>query len=194
MTFLPAIYTFPPWRGTRSLYPAVGEAYPLPEAAVQFSIGFSDHKTLDGECVNGWLFDRNSCINKLQDAMSEKCNSTNLFTTSSPSSIRKTEKDGCVSFHVGIPPSTLIGGKGVNSKGMRIHTIFSDSTQFRMDRETIICEPVNKNLEEGEKGWCECWFEGLAGQKRRFWPTGGDMKCWNLAPGIWRPEGGRGEG
>lgn len=225
-TFVPAIYTFPPWPGVRSLYPNKGEQYPFPESGVRFAISFSHDKTLEGNCENGWPFDSTTCVEGLKKEWEGSCNVTrsmpdpatlhSMATTShqSPHSNATSKRDGtvnlpsseCVSFHLSSPPSTTTADPSTLSpadskteqrpkqKSLHLDRVFTDSSHFSLDGEAIVCNPERKDLEKDEKGWCVCWYQGLEGQRRRFWPANGDMMCWNLMPWVWRPSVGKGEG
>ncbi|RDI79960.1 hypothetical protein Vi05172_g9984 [Venturia inaequalis] len=214
-TFVPAIYTFPPWRGVRSLYPNKGEEYPFPASRVRFAISFSDSKTLEGNCGNGWVFERSTCVEGLRKQWEGRCNITSrvlpdpatfqsMATTTHQGNSSKRDNQptsDCVSFHVTSAPSNIPLSKSpianttdnvdtkarAKPKSFHLDIVFTDSSQFSMDEESIMCSPERKDLKEKESGWCVCWFEGMEGQRRRFWPASGDMTCWNLMPWTWRP-------
>lgn len=231
-TFVPAIYTFPPWPGVRSLYPNKGEEYPFPDSGVRFAISFSDDKTLEGNCGNGWAFDKTICVEGLKEKWRGGCNITTPRLLPDPATIQamasmvhqappppsnssrsKSKRDEhststmlseCVAFHVTsappttIPPSTA-ANTNTNTKAkerptqnsFHLDIVYTDSSRFSMDKKGIVCRPERNDLKKKERGWCVCWFEGLEGQSRRFWPANGDMMCWNLSPWVWRPRGQR---
>ncbi|TID27253.1 hypothetical protein E6O75_ATG00020 [Venturia nashicola] len=214
-SFVPAIYTFPPWPGVRSVYPNKGEEYPLPDSGVRLAIGFSDDKTLEGKCENGWAFEKNACIEGLRKKWEGGCNITSgalpdpatlqamastphqaKATSNSTSTSKRNDQAAypsseCISFHLSsAPPSENTNSKSKpRPKNFHLDVVFTDSSRFSMDEQIVVCSPERKDLIKGQKGWCNCWFEGLEGQKRRFWPANGDMMCWNLVAWIWTPKG-----